>query len=125
VVNGAGHSHVTIKGGSIRRFAAGVLVVGGAAGDHIRHLGVSHTGTVGSVVDQTTRTVIDHNVVRDPGVVAVLLTSSAEARVASNVASGSTGYAMFLVDDSNSHIVRNRLTAPDPRQPGPACLRCL
>jgi large repetitive protein len=113
VDNSAGHSHVTIKGGSIRQFDTGVLVLGGAAGDHIRRLAVSHTGTVGIVVDQTTRTVIDHNVVRDPGVVAVFLTSSAKARVASNVASGSTGYAMFLPDDSNSRIVHNRLTASE------------
>jgi hypothetical protein len=112
VDNTAGHSHVTIKGGSIRQFDVGVGVVGGA-GDHIRRLAVSHTGTIGIVVDQTARPVIDHNVVRDPGIVAVLLTSSAKARVASNVASG-TGpeeIAMFLVDDSNSHILRNRLTS--------------
>ena len=59
------------------------------------------------------RTVIDHNVVRDPGVTAVVVTQSAKARVASNVASGATGYAMFLVDDSNSHIVHNRLIASE------------
>jgi hypothetical protein len=114
VDNSAGHSHVTIKDGSIRQFDTGVLVIGGgAAGDHIRDLAVLHTGTVGIVVTQTTRTVIDHNVVRDPGVVAVFLTSSAKARVASNVASGSTGYAMFLPDDSNSRIVHNRLTVSE------------
>ena len=109
VDNSAGHSHVTIKDGSIRQFDVGAFVNGGAA-DHIHHLTVSHTGTVGILVTQTTRTVIDHNVVRDPGVVAVLLTSSAKARVASNVAAGSTGYAMFLVDDSHSRIMHNRLT---------------
>ena len=113
VDNSAGHSHVTIKGGTIRQFDTGVLVLGGAAGDHIQHLAVAHTGTVGILVNQTTRTVIDHNVVRDPGVTAVVVTLSAKARVASNVASGSTGYAMFLVDDSNSRIVHNRLTASE------------
>ncbi len=113
VVNGDGHSHVTIKGGSIRQFDTGVLFAGGAAGDHIRRLAVSHTGTVGIVVDQTSRTVIDHNVIRDPGVTAVAVTRSAKARVASNLASGSTDYAMFLVDDSNSHIVHNSLTASE------------
>ena len=113
VDNSAGHSHVTIKGGSIRQFDTGVLVLGGAAGDHIQHQAISHTGTVGILVDQTTRTVIDHNVIRDPGVTAVAVTRSAKARVASNVASDSTGYAMFLVGDSNSHIVHNSLTASE------------
>ena len=111
VVNGDGHSHVTIKGGSIRQFDTGVLVAGGAAGAHIRRLAVSHTGTVGMVVDQTTRTVIDHNVFRDPGVTALAVTRSTKTRVASNVASGSTDYEMFLVGNNNSHIVHNRLTA--------------
>jgi hypothetical protein len=56
---------------------------------------------------------VDHNVVRDPGVAAIVVTGSAKARVASNVASGSTGYAIFLLGDSHSHIVHNRLTASE------------
>jgi len=111
VVNGAGHSHVTIKGGLIRQFEIGVGVVGaGNVGDHIHHLAVAHTGTVGIAVAQTTRAVINHNVIRDPGVFAVSLALSAKARVASNVASGSGSYAMFLANDSNTRIVHNRLT---------------
>ena len=116
VDNTAGHSHVTIKGGSIRQFDVGVAVVGvvgGAAGNHVRHLAVSHTGTIGIVVTHTTRPVVDHNVVRDPGIAAIVVTVSAKARVASNVASGSTGYAMFLLGDSHSRIVHNRLTSSE------------
>lgn len=116
VDNSAGHSHVTIKGGSIRQFDVGVVVlgvVGGAAGDHVHHLAVSHTNTAGIIVTHTTRPVVDHNVVRDPGIVAVVVTVSAKAFVASNVGSGSTGYAMFLLDDSNSRILHNRLTSSE------------
>lgn len=109
VDNSAGHSHVTIKGGSIRQFDIGVFVGDHSAGDHIRHLAVSHTSSVGIVVGKTTSTVVDHNVVQDPGFFAVAAFGSAKARVASNVASGSTGYAMFLEDEDNSRIVRNRL----------------
>jgi hypothetical protein len=112
VDNTAGHSHVTIKGGSIRQFDVGVGVIGGA-GDHIHHLAVAHTHTIGILATHTTRPVVDHNVVRDPGVGAVIVTVAAKARVASNVASGSTEYAMFLLGDSNSHIVHNRLTASE------------
>lgn len=112
VDNTAGHSHVTIKGGSIRQFDVGVVVIGGA-GDHIRRLAVSHTHTIGILATHTMRPVVDHNVVRDPGVGAVIVTVAAKARVASNVTSGSTEYAMFLLGDSNSHIVHNRLTASE------------
>jgi parallel beta-helix repeat protein len=111
VENTAGHSHVTITGGSIRQFDTGVGVGGGAVGDYIHHLAVSHTSSFGLFITQTTKTIVDHNVVSDPGITAVALFSSAEALVASNVASGSTGYAMFLVDESNSLIQQNTLTS--------------
>jgi hypothetical protein len=111
VENTAGHSHVTITGGSIRQFDTGVSVGGGAVGDHIHHLAVSHTSGAGLFITQTTRTTVDHNVVSDPGITAVALFSSAEALVASNVASGSTGYAMFVVDETNSLIQQNTVTS--------------
>src|SRR5262249_27447760 len=111
VDNTAGHSHVTIKGGSIRQFNVGVWVFGGAR-DHIRHLAVAHT-TVGIIATHTARPVVDHNVLRDPGITAVIVTTAAKGRVASNVASGATGYAMFVLDNSHSRIVHNRLTASE------------
>ncbi len=113
VENFAGHSHVTITGGSIRQFDVGVIVGDGAVGDHIRDLAISHTNGVGIVVSQTTKTVIDHNVISDPGVSGVVLFGSAEPLISSNVVSGSTGYAMFLVDNSNGLIQYNRLTSSE------------
>jgi hypothetical protein len=116
VDNSTGHSHVTITGGTIRQFDLGVGVAGGsgaAAADHIHHLAVAHTTSVGIVAIDTTRTVIDHNVIRDPGTSAVVVLGSAQARVASNVASGATGYAMFLPDGRHNLIVHNRLTASE------------
>jgi large repetitive protein len=114
VDNSTGHSHVTITGGTIRQFDLGVGVAGGsgaAAADHIHHLAIAHTTSVAIVAIDTTRTVIDHNAIRDPGTSAVVVLGSAQARVASNMGTGATGYAMFLPDDSNSRIVHNRLTA--------------
>jgi parallel beta-helix repeat protein len=116
VDNSTGHSHVTIKGGTIRQFDLGVGVAGGdgsAAGNHIHHLAVAHTTSFGIVAIDTTRTVVSHNVVRDPGISAVLVLGSANALVASNLASGSTETAMFLDGDSNSRIVQNRVTASE------------
>ena len=116
VDSSTGHSHVTIEGGSIRKFDLGVGVAGGsgsAAGDHIHHLMVAHTSSFGIVATDTKRIVIDHNVVRDPGISAVLVLGSAKALVASNLASGSTESAMFLDGNSNSRIVHNRLTASE------------
>ena len=43
----------------------------------------------------------------------MIVTTAAKARVASNVASGATGYAMFLLGDSHSRIVHNRVTASE------------
>ena len=107
------YSHVTITGGSIRRFDVGVLVGGPSTAGHISHLAVSHTSTVGILVAESTKPVVDHNVIRDPGVVAVVLVTSAKPLLASNVASGATGYAVFLRDDTNGRIVRNRLTTSE------------
>src|SRR5262249_33557296 len=58
VDNSTGHSHVTIKGGTIRQFDLGVGVAGGsgsAAADHIHHLMVAHTSSFGIVAIDTTR----------------------------------------------------------------------
>src|SRR5262249_61040928 len=50
---------------------------------------------------------------RHPGTRAVMFPRAGRARVASNVASGATGYAMFVLDNSHSRIVHNRLTASE------------
>jgi hypothetical protein len=109
VDNLAGHSHVTIEGGTIRQFKEGVHIEG-AGGDHLHRLAISHIDGAAIVARNTTGTVVDENTMSDPGVVAVVLQGSSDARVSANTASGSVGYAMFLMTD-HSTIQRNRLTA--------------
>src|ERR1044071_8957951 len=66
---------------------------------------------MGILALQTTRTVVEHNILRDPGVAAVVLNSSADPLASSNVGSGTTGYAMVFLDDTNGRFVHNRLTS--------------
>jgi large repetitive protein len=108
VDNTAGHSGVTIEGGSIQEFAAGVIVSGGADGNQLRRLTISHTTNEAVGVGDTTNTVIDGNTMTDPGITAVVVQESSDTVVSGNVASGSTGYAMYLMGDNND-IERNRL----------------
>jgi parallel beta-helix repeat protein len=107
VDNTAGHSGVTIEGGSIQQFTAGVVVTGGD-GNQLRRLTISQTTNEAIAVADATNTVIDGNTMTDPGITAVVLQDSSDAVVSGNVASASTGYAMYLMGD-DIDIVHNRL----------------
>jgi nitrous oxidase accessory protein NosD len=106
--NTAGHSGVTIEGGSIQQFAAGVVVSGPADGNKLRRLTISQTTNQAIGVADTTDTVIDGNTMTDPGITAVVLQDSSNAVVSGNVTSGSTGYAMYLMGDDIA-IEHNKL----------------
>ncbi len=107
VDNTAGHRGVTIRGGSIQQFAAGVVVTGGD-GNHLRRLTITHTTNEAIAVLGSTDPVIEDNTMPDPGITGVVVLDSSDAVVSRNVTSGSTGYAMFLMAD-HSVIEHNRL----------------
>jgi parallel beta-helix repeat protein len=111
VDNSAGHSGVTVKGGSVRQFSVGVLVAGGAARNRLHQLVVSDTADVGIVVADSTNSVIDKNSMSDPGVAGLVLVDSQRALVARNSVSGSTGYAVFMFGVNDSRIQHNKLDA--------------
>jgi parallel beta-helix repeat protein len=111
VDNSAGHSHVTVEGGSIRQFTVGVFVQG-AAGNHVHRLAISHISGAAVFTPQTSGTVIDDNTMTDPGVVALSMFGASGVLVSGNVASGATGYAMFLQTD-RSTIEHNRLSSSE------------
>jgi hypothetical protein len=68
VDNSAGHSGVTIEGGSVQQFSLGILVAGGAAHNRLDQLAVSDTSDVGIVVADSTGSVIQKTSMSDPGV---------------------------------------------------------
>ena len=107
VDNTAGHRGVTIRGGSIQQFAAGVVVTGGD-GNHLRRLTITQTTNEAIAVLGSTDPVIEDNTMPDPGITGVVVLDSSDAVVSRNVTSGSTGYAMFLMAD-HSVIEHNRL----------------
>jgi Periplasmic copper-binding protein (NosD) len=112
VDNNSGHSHVTITGGAIRGFDIGVHVLGGAD-DRIYDMAISDTASLGILVGHSTRTVIEHNVIHDPGVAAVVVDFSADPLASFNVASGTTGYAMVFLEDTNGRFMHNSLTSDE------------
>ncbi|WP_171057964.1 right-handed parallel beta-helix repeat-containing protein [Modestobacter altitudinis] len=110
VDNSAGHDGVTIQGGAIQQFNAGVLVSGGADGNRLRRLTIAQTTSEAILVVDSAHTVIEGNTMTDPGITAVVVLESSDALVTRNAASGSTGYAMFL-DADHSVIEHNALDA--------------
>jgi parallel beta helix pectate lyase-like protein len=110
VDNSAGHSGVTIEGGSVRQFSLGVLVEGGAARNRLHQLAVSDTTDVGIIVADSTDSVIDKTSMSDPGVNGLVLLDSQRALVARNSVSG-TGYAVFMFGVDDSRIQHNKLDA--------------
>jgi large repetitive protein len=113
VDNSAGHSGVTIEGGSVQQFSLGILVAGGAAYNRLDQLAVSDTSDVGIVVADSTGSVIQKTSMSDPGVNGLVLVDSQHALVARNSVSGSTGYAMFLFGVDDSRIEHNKLDADE------------
>jgi len=96
VDNSAGHSGVTIQGGSIQQFNAGVLVSGGAEGDQVRRLTISQTTSEAIDVGSSAGTIIEGNTLTDPGLAAIVVLDSSDAVVSRNRVSGSTEEALEI-----------------------------
>jgi hypothetical protein len=106
VDNSAGHRGVTIQGGSIQQFNAGVLVSGGADGNLLRRLTISQTTSEAIDVGDTANTVIQGNTMTDPGIAAVVVLESSDAVVSGNSASGSIEEA-FIIGGTGTTVRRN------------------
>jgi nitrous oxidase accessory protein NosD len=113
VDNSAGHSGVTVEGGSVQQFSVGVLVEGGAVRNHLDQLAVSDTADFAIIVADSTDSVIEKTAMSDPGVNGLVLIDSQHALVARNSVSGTTGYGMVLFGIEDSRIQHNRLDADE------------
>jgi large repetitive protein len=106
VDNSAGYKGVTIQGGSIQQFNAGVLVSGGADGNLLSRLTISQTTSEAIDVGDTANTVIQGNTMTDPGIAAVVVLESSDAVVSGNSASGSIEEA-FIIGGTGTTVRRN------------------
>jgi parallel beta-helix repeat protein len=108
VDNTAGHSGVTIQGGSIQEFARGVIVLG-ASNTRLRHLSVANNTFIGITVgDDSAGSRIERNSITDNGLVGLALFASPQGgnRVERNRVSGS-GEIGLLVDDAAGNRITN------------------
>jgi parallel beta-helix repeat protein len=87
VDNSAGHRGVTITGGSIQQFTAGVVVTGGDD-NTLRRLTIAQTTNEAILVLRSARTLIEGNTITDPGFAVIVALESSDTVVSRNVASG-------------------------------------
>ena len=116
VDNSAGHSGVTVKGGSIRQFALGVLVLG-AGRNSLRHLSVSRNFFVGIVIGESARTAVERSSITRNGVTTqqagMVLFASHDNRIERNLFSGN-GNRGLLVDSANGNRINHNIFANNP-----------
>jgi parallel beta-helix repeat protein len=104
VNNSAGHTGVTIKGGTIQEFDIGVVAVG-ASHDRLRELATSRNA-VGIVLDHSTASRIVNGSATDnrfPGV--LLVDASDHNEIRNNAVSGSAETPGIELDDSDDNRV--------------------
>src|SRR5215213_5851255 len=117
VDNSAGHRGVTVKGGSIREFALGVLVLG-ARRNSLRHLSVSRNLFVGIVVGESAHTAVERSSITRNGVTTqqagMVLFASHDNRIERNLFSGNGNRGLLAVDSADGNRINNNLFANNP-----------
>ena len=117
VDNSAGHSGVTIEGGSIRQFALGVLVLG-AGRNSLRHLSVSRNLFVGIVVGESARTAVERSSITRNGVTTqqagMVLFASHDNRIERNLFSGNGNRGLLAVESADGNRVNHNVFADNP-----------
>ncbi|MGW6277310.1 right-handed parallel beta-helix repeat-containing protein [Kribbella sp. NPDC055071] len=110
VANLDGHDDVTIVGGKIRQFAAGVFVAQHAARNRLGRLVVADTSDAGIIVVESTDSVIERNAVSGSSGFGIVLASLDDSAVERNAVDGNDqGIAIFGSSHHNS-VRGNALT---------------
>jgi large repetitive protein len=116
VDNSAGHSGVTIEGGSIRQFALGVLVLS-ASRNSLRHLSVSRNLFVGIVIGESARTAVERSSITRNGVTTqqagMVLFASRDNRIERNLFS-SNGNRGLAADSADGNRINHNIFADNP-----------
>jgi parallel beta-helix repeat protein len=116
VDNSAGHSGVTVGGGSIRQFALGVLVLS-ASRNGLRHLSVSRNLFVGIVIGESARTAVEQSSISRNGVTTqqagMVLFASRDNRIERNLFSGN-GNRGLAADSADGNRISHNIFADNP-----------
>jgi large repetitive protein len=109
-----GHSGVTIEGGSVREFAAGVIVFG-ASQNSLRHLSVSRNAFPGAVIADSPRARFEHSVLAANGLAGIYVFESPRVQfehnavVANGLDTDQAGVDLFA--SPHSRIAHNSISA--------------
>jgi parallel beta-helix repeat protein len=112
IENSAGHAGVTIKGGSVRGFDVGILVLG-ASRNRIHGLASASNSSFGMIVEESTESRIDHYSSVDDGISGILMLESNSSRIEHNSVAGAHGYGIPLFGSSHNRIEENVLDGND------------
>lgn len=111
-IDTAGHSGVTIKGGTVRDFAFGVVVAGGSD-DRVTRLTSTANAIFGLLVIDSAGARVDHNSSASDGFNGIHMDGSHDARIDHNVVVGAHGYAIPVRGSSRIRVERNVLDHND------------
>jgi parallel beta-helix repeat protein len=106
--NTAGHTNVTIRGGAVRGFDVGVLVLG-ARENRLHRLASANNSSFGLIVGDSTTTRIDHNSSVDDGISGIVVSDSQHLRIEHNAITGTSGYAVPVFGSSHNRFEHNLL----------------
>ena len=107
-IDSTGHDGVTIKGGTVRGFDVGVLVIG-AKENRLQRLRSSNNSSFGMIIGDATRSRVDHNSSVGDGISGIVLFDSSRMRIDHNSINGTTGYAVPVFGSSHNRFDNNAL----------------
>jgi large repetitive protein len=110
ILDSAGHTGVTIKGGSVQGFDVGVLVLG-ASEDHLKRISSANNSSFGMIVGDSAQSRVDHNSSVGDGISGIVLFDSWHMRIDHNSITGTTGYAVPVFGSSHNRFEHNLLTS--------------
>jgi parallel beta-helix repeat protein len=110
--NTAGHTGVTIKGGSVTGFDFGIFVLG-ASDNRIQRISLTNNASLGMLVGDSHQTRIDHNSAVGDGTSAIVMFNSHDNRIDHNSVTGEHGYAIPVFDSNHNRLEKNMLDGND------------
>jgi parallel beta-helix repeat protein len=112
--NSAGHTHLTVRGGSVRDFALGVLLVGADHND-LRQLSVTRSFFGGIIVVNSSGTRVMSSTVADNGLTTdgagIFLFTSRDSRIRSNRLTGNGDAGLVALSQSDNNTIADNTVA--------------
>jgi large repetitive protein len=115
--NSAGHSGVTVEGGSVREFALGVLVLA-ASDNRLGHLSVSRSFFPGIVIGESARSRVEQSSITRNGLTTdqagMVLFASHNNRIEQNRLSSNGDIGLLAVDSADDNRIDNNTFSDNP-----------